>query len=380
MGCPQHGGVRLRQRAVLLVKEGEALGDAGRGVEAGDAGGDDAGDARGRELAGGGELPAALGGLPLAVLVVLADYAGADVLAPVVQLLLELVLDDLALLLDDEDLLQAAGEVAHAVRVERPGHADLEHAQADAGGERRVDAQRIERLQHVQVRLAGGDDAQARGGGIDHHPVQAVQAGIGHGGIHLPALQPHLLLQRRVGPADRQPARRQREVGGDAGVDAGGVHHHAGGGLHRVGDRLHADPAAGESAHRPAVQAEVQEFLHARGVEHRHHGGGQDVVALVGQGGGLGAVVIAHHQQHAAMGRGAGGVGVLEHVHRAVGAGALAVPQAEHAIVLGAGEQADLLGAPDRSGGELLVHAGLEGDVVRGQPLGLAPQRLVEPA
>src|SRR3712207_9013965 len=48
--------------------------------------------------------------------VVLAGDARAHVLAPVVELLLELVLDDLALLLDDQDLLQPLGEVPHADR------------------------------------------------------------------------------------------------------------------------------------------------------------------------------------------------------------------------------------------------------------------------
>src|SRR3712207_9504906 len=81
--------------------------------------------------------------------VVLAGDARAHVLAPVVELLLELVLDDLALLLDDQDLFQALGEVPHALGVQRPGHADLEDAQPDLGGERLVDAERVERLADV---------------------------------------------------------------------------------------------------------------------------------------------------------------------------------------------------------------------------------------
>jgi type II secretory pathway component PulM len=53
-------------------------------------------------------------------------------------------------------------ELAHAVGLQRPGHADLEQAQADLGGERGVDAEVVERLAHVEVGLAAGDDAQPR--------------------------------------------------------------------------------------------------------------------------------------------------------------------------------------------------------------------------
>ena len=61
----------------------------------------------------------------LVVLVHLADDARAHVVAPVEQLLLDLVLDDLAALLDDHDLFEADREFADALRLQRPGHADL---------------------------------------------------------------------------------------------------------------------------------------------------------------------------------------------------------------------------------------------------------------
>src|SRR5262249_40830450 len=58
----------------------------------------------------------------------------------------------------------------------------------------------------------------------------------------------------------------------------------------------------------------------------------------------------------------------------------LAIPDAEHAVVARAGIEVDLLGAPQRGGGEVLVGAGLELDVVLlDEALGL-PQRLVEAA
>ena len=123
------------------------------------------GDHGRRELGGRGQEPAALRQRPFALLVELADHPRADGLAPVVELLLELVLEVLALLLDDQDLLQPLGEVAGAVGLERPGHADLHHPQADLGRELLVDAEIVQRLADVEIGLAGGDDARAAGAG-----------------------------------------------------------------------------------------------------------------------------------------------------------------------------------------------------------------------
>ena len=77
-------------------------------------------------------------------------------------------------------------------------------------------------------------------------------------------------------------------------------------------------------------------------------------------------------------GDGAGEVGVLEHVGAAVDARALAVPDAEHAVVLLVGlVELELLRAPQRGGGELFVDARLEHHVVGRQVLARRPQRLV---
>ena len=75
-------------------------------------------------------------------------------------------------------------------------------------------------------------------------------------------------------------------------------------------------------------------------------------------------MIVAGEAQHAAVFRGARGIAVTEHVAAAIDAGALAVPDADHAIVFGAGRQIELLRAPDRGGREIFVHAGLELDVV----------------
>ena len=116
--------------------------------------------------------------------------------------------------------------------------------------------------------------------------------------------------------------------------------------LDGLGDRLEADPAARVARQREAEEAEVEILLHVAGIEHRDHRGGEDLLALVRQGRGLAAMVVAGQRDHAAMRRGAGGVAVLAARRRAVDARALAVPDAEHAIDRGAGEQVDLLRCP----------------------------------
>ncbi len=333
---------------------------------------------RGQQPGAGG---LAGGAAPLAVVVELADHARrAHAVFPVVELFLDLVLDQLALLLHHQDLFQPLGEAARALRLERPGHRHLVHAQADVARDPLVDAEVRERLHGVAEGLAGGDDAQARVGRVPHDAIELVGAHVGRRGVGLPVEQARFLIQDGVGPADVEAARRQDEVGRKLDANALGVDLDRGARLDHVGDALERDPAAGVAAHGEAVQPEVEVLLHVGRVEHRDHAGLEDVLGLVRQGGGLGRVVVAGEREHAAVFRGAGGVGVLEHVAAAIDARALAVPHAEYAVVLRAGEHADLLRAPHRGGGEVLVHARLEHDVVALEVLLRAPHRLVDAA
>ena len=126
-------GIGARQRQLgafsLAVQEREPLLDAlGLVWKRGDALGDHAGDARRRQLVGRGQDPVAGSRRTCR------RSRGRTLVLPVVQLLLHLALDEGALLLDDEDLLQALGELAHALGLQRPGHADLVDADADVGG------------------------------------------------------------------------------------------------------------------------------------------------------------------------------------------------------------------------------------------------------
>ncbi len=65
----------------------------------------------------------------------LADDAWPHVVAPVEQFLLDLVLDDLAAFLDDQDFFKANREFAHTFRLQRPRHADLVKPKANLGGD-----------------------------------------------------------------------------------------------------------------------------------------------------------------------------------------------------------------------------------------------------
>jgi hypothetical protein len=73
-------------------------------------------------------------------------------------------------------------------------------------------------------------------------------------------------------------------------------------------------------------------------------------------------------------------VGMLEHVAAAVDAGPLAVPHGKDAVEFRLREQVQLLRAPDRGGGDVLVEPGLEADVVRLEEGPGAVQRRVQAA
>ncbi|MBA7466074.1 hypothetical protein ES707_01247 [subsurface metagenome] len=300
----------------------------------------------------------------LVVIVHLADDARADVVAPVEQLLLDLVLDDLAPFLDDEDLFEPDRKLTHTFRLQRPGHADLVETNADLGRNLLGNPEFAQRLADILVALAGCHDAVAGIRRIQGNAVDLVGAGERNRRIALVVLQAQVLLIAIVGPADVEATRRHLEVGGDdeglhlvGEVDLGR-------GLHGLGDHLHADPATGVARHRDTQQAHLDHFMDAGGIEIGHQRGNKGVVGLMRDGRGLCAVVVAGKHQHAAILGRTCRVGVAEDVAAAVDAGPLAVPDADHAIILRAGGQAELLRTPDRGRRQVLVHAGLELDVV----------------
>ncbi len=173
------------------------------------------------------------------------------------------------------------------------------------------------------------------------------------------------LVEHGVGQADVQAGGRQLEVGRDDDLHAVRIEVDRGARLHQVGDAFHRYPKTRVTAHGPAMQAVVEIFLHRRWIENRNAARLEDVFALVRGGGRLGRMVVTGHDQHAAVARGAGHIGMLEHVAATVHAGTFAVPHAEHTVVLCTGEQVDLLRTPYGGRGQVFVHAGVELDVLR---------------
>jgi hypothetical protein len=297
-----------------------------------------------------------------------------------VEEVLELRLDQRALFLDHHDLLEAVGEGEHALGLERPDQAELEHAQAEPGGEILIDAEVVERLAQIQIRLAGRDDAKARARAVEHAPIERVRAGERTHRLELEAVQPLLLGERRVRPADVQAARRRLEVVGHADRGARGIEFDRGRRVDRVVHALQADPAAAVAGQRKAEQPELEQLGDPRRVDHRDHRVEKRELALVRRGRGLAGVIVAHAHQHAAERGGAGEVGVAEGVAGAIDARPLAVPHAEHASVAALAVQPGLLGAPERGRGKVLVDAWLEHDVVPLEETPRGGELLVEAA
>src|SRR5450631_4425992 len=88
-------------------------------------------------------------------------------------------------------------------------------------------------------------------------------------------------------------------------------------------------------------------------------------------------MVVAGKTEHAAVFGRTRRIAVPEYVAAAVDAWALAVPDADHAIVPGAGGKIELLRAPDRGSGQIFIHAGLELDVVLFEVFSCGEQLLV---
>nr|GFA13410.1 hypothetical protein [Tanacetum cinerariifolium] len=340
-------------------------------VDRGKSLGDDPGDHRGRQFGQIGQQRTAL-------FVELADNTRTLINGPVVQLAGQLILDHAAFFLDHENFFKTLGEAMHRDWFQRPAHADLEHADAHRCAEFFVDAELFQRLAHVQVGLAGGDDAQPRLWRIDHHFVEVVGPRKRPRRIDFVGVEPCLLGKGRIRPANVQAALGNLEVFRDAGLDAQRVDFNHRGRIDVFRNGLHRHPATAVARELPADDAVIENFLDIARVEHRDHRGDERVFALVRDGRRFAAVVVAREDQHPAVFRYAGRVAVFEDVPATVDARALAVPEGEHAVIFAVGEQVDLLTAPYRSGREFFVDAGLEMNGVLLEILLGVPQALVE--
>ncbi len=236
---------------------------------------------------------------PVATLVVLADDG--RTMIGTVEVLLYLHLDERSLLLHDDHHLQPRDELADVLHVERPGTGDLEQPHADLVGAGFIDADVLERLAHVEIALADGDDADpgVRAAGIDD-AVEPVGADERRRRPSLVFVQPRLLAHLVQFVADVEPARRHLEIGQD---DVEPVERN----IDRcrrfdvVLDAFHRRPCAGEARHGEAVEAVVDDLLHAGRIEDRDHRVDEMEFGRVRVRGRFGGVVVAHQRQHAAI-------------------------------------------------------------------------------
>ena len=76
-----------------------------------------------------------------------------------VEVFADLRLDQRTLLLDDDDKLQPLREILQVLVVQWPGATDLEQPYAELVGAPLTDAEIVERLAHIEIALAGGDNA-----------------------------------------------------------------------------------------------------------------------------------------------------------------------------------------------------------------------------
>ncbi len=327
-------------------------------------------------------LPARHGPFPTCVvaLIELAEYLRTNIVAPVIQLFLKRIFEDLAFLFDDQDFVEAGREVTRVLRVERPHAAHFQYANADACAGLVIERQIGQRLPHIEIGFARGHDAETRRGAVDHHTVQFIGADVGEGRVPLVVEQTGFLRERRIGPADIESAIGHVEVVRQYDLQTVRIDIDRRARFDHVGHTFHRDPQAGIAAHCPAVQSIVEIFLHARRIQHRNAARDEHMLGLVRDRRRLRRMIVASQHQHATVRIGAGRVRVLEDVACPVDARTFAVPHAEYAVDLGARPQVDLLRPPYRSGREVLVNPRLEHDIVFLEMLFCLPQPLVQRA
>jgi len=229
----------------------------------------------------------------------------------------ELGLDERALLLDDDDLVDRGGEVEGRVLDQGVSQREPEdpHARLSGVG----DPEAGQGFEDVEVALARADDAERGSGPGAGDPVQAVVPGVLLGGGQAPLGDEGLLVGHGV-RADRgqRPVRPRAAVDdhvtGVARVVAGRVEVDGPDAVGDRGDDLQPDPGAAVAGEPESVHPEVEHVLLVAGEQHRDAGVGEGVLAVARQRGGLRARVVAAEHDRAAVRPGAHRVGVLQRV------------------------------------------------------------------
>ena len=146
-----------------------------------------------------------------------------------------------------------------------------------------------------------------------------------------------------------------------------------------IGGDFEADPQPAVARQLEAKPPEVQHLLHVAGHQDRHQRIVERHLGARRDGGRLGRHIVAGQRQDAAVAPHAGEVGVLEGIAAAVDPRRLAVPDADHAVVLGLREQVGELAAHDHGRAGVFVDGGHEDDLMRAQQLQIALELQIEP-
>ena len=124
-----------------------------------------------------------------------------------------------------------------------------------------VQAQIEQRLTCVVVGLAAGDQTKAVVLTANHRVVQTVGAYVGESRIPFVIEQTRFLRQRIIRPSNVQAAGRHLKLRNND-LQTLRINVYRGTGLDNFLNGFHAGPDTGETAHRKAVQTEVQHLLH----------------------------------------------------------------------------------------------------------------------
>ena len=250
----------------------------------------------------------------------------------------------------------------HDARLQGIDHAQLEDADANAAQGRLIESQFVQSLTHVIIGFARSDDAKPGIWRGHHDLIQSIRGGIVSCGFQAVVIDAAFHLQAvgcEQGGVDLMGERpavdleaRQRWL------DTVRSHFDRARLVSHVRHHLEGRPQAAVAGERKAMQAQIEEFLHVAGIENRKIGVEERHLAVVGQGGTLTGRIIARHGQHTAVLADAGEIRMLEGIARAVDAGGFAVPDPQHAVVLGLGQEPDHLATEHRRGGQIFIDPG----------------------
>src|SRR5699024_2942511 len=147
--------------------------------------------------------------------------------------------------------------------------------------------------------------------------------------------------------------------------------------VHRIGQALRADPAGGIARHLDRGNAVIEVIVPTVRLQRPDARSQPRRLALARGRGRLVDTSVDQRGQTPPRRRGAAQVAVLEPIAGAINTWALAVPDAEHAIVVGSPAETDLLAAPHRSRRQVFIQSRLKMNVGLFQVFLGLPQRQV---